>query len=153
VKADPAEAAKWYRRAADQNQEDGLFNLGRAYEHGIGLSKDLTQARMYYGKAAAAGSRDARQALAALGKGPEPAKPGQAQFEEGVRLYKAKDFSGAAKLFQRLAEQGDPRAQLQVGYQYANGEGLRRNYEEAVRWYRKAAEQGNAVAQTNLAGC
>ena len=150
VKADPAEAAKWYRRAADQNQEDGLFNLGRAYEHGIGLSKDSGQARTYYGKAAAAGSRDARQALAALGKGPEPAKPRQAQFEEGARLYKAKDFSGAAKLFQQLAEQGDPRAQLQVGYQYANGEGLRRNYDEAVRWYRKAAEQGNAVAQTNL---
>lgn len=127
-----------------------MFNLGRAYEHGIGLSKDLPQARTYYQKAASAGSRDAQQALAGLGKGPDPVAPGQAQFDEGVRLYKAKDFTEAAKVFQKLADQGNPKPQLQIGYQYEYGEGVRRNYEEAVRWYRKAAEQGNAAAQSNL---
>ena len=150
VKADSAEAAKWYRRAADQNNSDGLFNLGRAYEHGIGLSKDLAQARTYYSKAAAVGSRDAQQALANLGKGPEPASPGQAQFDEGARLYKTKDYSSAAKVFLKLAEQGNPKAQLQIGYQYEFGEGIRQSPGEAVRWYRKAADQGNAIAQNNL---
>ena len=150
VKTDPAEAAKWYRKAADQNHSDGLFNLGRAYEHGIGLSKDVGQARTNYQKAAAAGSRDAQSALANLGKGPAPAKPGQAQFDEGVRLYKAKDYTGAAKVFVNLAEQGDARAQLQIGYQYEFGEGVRQSHDEAVRWYQKAADQGNAIAQTNL---
>lgn len=150
VKADPAEAAKWYRKAADQNNSDGLFNLGRAYEHGIGLSKDVGQARTYYQKAASAGSREAQQALANLGKGPEPVSPAQAQFDEGVRLYKAKDFAGAAKIFQKLADQSNPKAQLQIGSQYEYGEGVRQSYEEAVRWYRKAAEQGNAAAQSNL---
>ncbi len=33
---------------------------------------------------------------------------------------------------------------------YANGQGVLQDYEEAVRWFRKAAEQGNAVAQNNL---
>ena len=33
---------------------------------------------------------------------------------------------------------------------YANGEGVARDYAEAVRWYRKAAEQGHAVAQNKL---
>lgn len=132
VKADPAEAAKWYRKAAEQNHTDGLFNLGRAYEQGIGLSKDLAQARTFYSKAAAAGSRDAQQALANLGKGPEPVPPGQAQFDEGVRLYKAKDYAGAAKVFQKLAEQGNPKAQLQIGYQYEFGEGVRQSHDEAV---------------------
>jgi TPR repeat protein len=152
VKADPVEAAKWYRKAADQNHSDGLFNLGRAYEHGIGLSKDLAQARTYYTKAGGAGSRDAQQALANLGKGPEPAKPGQAQFDEGARLYKAKDYAGAARVFLKLAEQGNARAQLQMGYQYAYGEGVRQSHDQAVRWYRKAADQGNATAQNNLGG-
>lgn len=83
MKADPVEAAKWYRKAAEQNHSDGLFNLGRAYENGIGLSKDVGQARTNYQKAAAAGSRDAQQALAGLGKGPEPVSPAQGKFDEG----------------------------------------------------------------------
>jgi TPR repeat protein len=33
---------------------------------------------------------------------------------------------------------------------YFNGDGLPREYTEAANWFRKAAEQGNAVAQKNL---
>ena len=33
---------------------------------------------------------------------------------------------------------------------YANGEGVPINYDEAMKWYRKAADQGHADAQTNL---
>lgn len=67
-----------------------------------------------------------------------------------MRLYKAKDYAGAARIFQKLADQGDPKAQLQIGYQLEYGEGMPRNPAEASRWYRKSAEQGNPVAQSNL---
>ena len=33
---------------------------------------------------------------------------------------------------------------------YANGQGVPQDYAEAVKWYRKAAEQGDATAQSNL---
>jgi len=33
---------------------------------------------------------------------------------------------------------------------YANGEGVIQDYKQAVKWYRKAAEQGDATAQYNL---
>ena len=33
---------------------------------------------------------------------------------------------------------------------YRNGEGVPQDYKEAVKWYRLAAEQGDAIAQTNL---
>jgi hypothetical protein len=33
---------------------------------------------------------------------------------------------------------------------YDNGEGVPENDAEAVRWFRLAAEQGNALAQSNL---
>ena len=33
---------------------------------------------------------------------------------------------------------------------YDNGEGVIQDYKEAVKWYTKAAEQGNAPAQYNL---
>lgn len=150
VKADPAEAAKWFRKSADQNNADGLFHMGRAYEHGIGVSKDLAQARTYYQKAAAAGARDASLALANLGSAPATNTPTQEQINEGIRLYKAKDFTGAAKVFQKLAEQGHPRGQYLIAYQYERGEGVRQSREEAVRWYRKSAEQGHAEAQNYL---
>lgn len=32
---------------------------------------------------------------------------------------------------------------------YDNGRGVQRNYAEAVRWHRRAADQGDAFAQRN----
>ena len=48
------------------------------------------------------------------------------------------------------AEQGDARAQYNLGSMYYNGKGVTQDYKEAVKWYTKAAEQGYAVAQSNL---
>ncbi len=48
------------------------------------------------------------------------------------------------------AAQGNAQAQAHVGWMYANGERVPQNYVKAREWYRKAAEQGNAVAQNNL---
>jgi TPR repeat protein len=33
---------------------------------------------------------------------------------------------------------------------YDDGRGVPQDYKEAVKWYRKAAEQGHAIAQVNL---
>ena len=50
----------------------------------------------------------------------------------------------------KLAEQGDAKAQSNLGLLYGNGLGVPENDKTAVMWYTKAAEQGNAVAQSNL---
>ena len=50
----------------------------------------------------------------------------------------------------QVAEQGNAEAQFNLGLMYDNGQGVRQDYAEAVRWYRQAAEQGHAVAQKNL---
>ena len=41
-------------------------------------------------------------------------------------------------------------AQNNLGLMYYNGQGLSQDYHEAAKWYRLAAEQGNATAQSNL---
>jgi len=52
------------------------------------------------------------------------------------------------------AEAGDPWAQLNLGAAYDHGlAGLPRDPQQAVTWYRRAAEQGLARAQFNLAHC
>ncbi|MBR3688065.1 MAG: sel1 repeat family protein, partial [Lentisphaeria bacterium] len=40
-----------------------------------------------------------------------------------------------------------------LGNCYFNGWGVEENKEEAVKWYRKAAEQGNTYAMAALSGC
>jgi len=49
-----------------------------------------------------------------------------------------------------LAQQGNAQAQTYIGYLYYNGEGVPTDYQEAAKWYRKAAEQGHARAQYYL---
>ena len=43
------------------------------------------------------------------------------------------------------------RAQVNLGNKYRDGVTVDRNYQEAARWYRAAAEQGDAVGQNHLA--
>lgn len=49
------------------------------------------------------------------------------------------------------ALQGDPEAQFNLAKNYEAGRGkLKRDYTEAERWYRRAAEQGDPFAQASL---
>lgn len=48
------------------------------------------------------------------------------------------------------AKRGDSSAQNTIGVCYSKGNGVAQDYEEAVRWFRKAAENGNTLAQFNL---
>ena len=62
----------------------------------------------------------------------------------------ARDFARAAAWYRKAAEQGDARAQTNLGGMYGNGQGVARDYVQAAVWYRKAAEQGDPIAQFNL---
>ncbi len=51
----------------------------------------------------------------------------------------------------QLAELGAAAAECYIrGWRYANGRGVIQNDEQAVEWYRRAAEQGHAIAQYDL---
>ncbi|TCJ87307.1 tetratricopeptide repeat protein [Cocleimonas flava] len=41
--------------------------------------------------------------------------------------------------------------QFEIGLRYEHGTGIEKNLKQAVKWYRRAAEQGHAKAQFNLA--
>ena len=44
-------------------------------------------------------------------------------------------------------------ARIDLGAAYYGGQGVAQDYAEAVKWYRKAAEQNDAGAQYNLGVC
>ena len=51
------------------------------------------------------------------------------------------------------AYSGDMKAQHELGTAYYKGNRIERNYVEAVKWFKKAAEQGNPIALINLGYC
>jgi TonB family protein len=73
-----------------------------------------------------------------------------ASIEDGQTAYNAGDYKTALEIWQPLAEQGNARAQNNLGVMYENGKGVPQNIVDAVKWYHLAAEQGYAGAQNNL---
>ena len=71
-------------------------------------------------------------------------------LEDGIAAYNRGDPKTALKLWQPLADAGNPDAQVNIGVLHANGEGVAQSYAEALVWYRKAADQGDVFALNNL---
>jgi TPR repeat protein len=63
VPQDDAQAATWYRKAADQGLADAQDNLGFAYAKGRGIPQDYAQAIVWFRKAAEEGLADAQNNL------------------------------------------------------------------------------------------
>ncbi|MBN8281249.1 MAG: sel1 repeat family protein, partial [Gammaproteobacteria bacterium] len=71
-------------------------------------------------------------------------------FRAGLAAARRGDFAAAARIWEALAVNGDARAQYNLGYLHANGQGVPRDYARALQWYTRAASQGFAAAQFNL---
>lgn len=61
------------------------------------------------------------------------------------------NYAQAYCILQPLAQQGDPKAQHDLGWMYSNGYGLAVNESKALIWWRKAARQEHGNAQFALA--
>ncbi len=77
-----AEAAKWYRRAAEQGQAEAQASLGAAYAMGSGVLQDYLLAHMWFNLAAGQGHAGALKARIAI----EEAYLTPAQIAEAQRL-------------------------------------------------------------------
>ncbi|MCH7544007.1 MAG: sel1 repeat family protein, partial [Proteobacteria bacterium] len=66
-----------------------------------------------------------------------------ADFKTGLWAYLRADYATAFEEFKTAAEEGNPVAQFNLGHMYAKGEGIAKDEDEAVKWYREAAEQGD----------
>ena len=65
------------------------------------------------------------------------------QHATALALEKRGDEQGAFTAYLAAAEQGHPPAQRRLGEIYDTGNSaVKRNYEESIRWYQKARENG-----------
>jgi hypothetical protein len=60
------------------------------------------------------------------------------------------DFETSLRECKPLAEAGEADAQTRLAWMYRAGKSVSKDWVEAERWYRKAAEQGSAEAQVAL---
>ena len=104
----PDEAAKWFEKAADKNNDTAQNMLGVIYENGDGVSQDYSQAESWYRKAAL---NDNEAGLYNLGD----------LYERGMRVVK--DPDRAARWFRKAALNGFDLAQFKLGTLYYCGEG------------------------------
>jgi len=74
-------------------------------------------------------------------------------YDKGLRCAENSDYINAVYWYRKAAEQGHAGAQCNLGWCYANGQGVNKSMYETVKWFRKAAEQGHADAQYNLGLC
>ena len=135
VPQDYAEAATWFRQAADQGDAGAQSALGHMYYDGEGVPQDYAEATMWFRQAA---DQDYAGAQSFLGL----------MYYDGKGV--PQDYAEAATWCRRAADQGDAPAQNLLGDMHYSGEGVPQNYDEAAMWYRQAADQGNADAQASL---
>ena len=88
-------------------------------------------------------------AAALLMSGPTAVRAGS--FEDGHAAYQRTDFLSALKIWKPLAENGDERAQYNLGIMYDEGRGVSADKAVAAEWWLKAAKQDMPEALHNLA--
>lgn len=72
---------------------------------------------------------------------------GRKEYTKGVAAFEKKDFKKAVALLRAGAEKGDTDAMVMLAYCLENGKGIKKDRNEARKWYKKAADAGNALAQ------
>ena len=82
--------------------------------------------------------------LAAPAAAADQADEAATYYQRGLKAG-AKDPQAVA-LFTRAAGLGHARAQVALAGRYLSGDGVQRDLTQAIRWYGRAAEQGDAEA-------
>ena len=145
VTKNEAEAVKWYRKAADQGSDFSQYYLAEMYENGNGVEKNMTEARRWYQKAADQGYEKAIEKLKVLSGTTTGLTSGKTykEYEKMAdEFYDKKNYTEALKYYKLSAPGNDKGVFNRLGYMYFEGLGVNVDITEAVKWFRKSAEQG-----------
>ncbi len=157
VPKDEATALGWYRKSAEQGNEFGQAGLGILYRDGLGVARDPVRAHMWLNLAASheilvRNNQEKRSPLyhrdqltpslnAAQIKQTHEMATAWMGKNEPDRLRKALDKHWTA------ANDGDGKAQIEIGKLYYEGKSVPQSYAEALYWFRSAAGKGEAGAK------
>ena len=136
VSKDPAQAAYWYRKAADQGDPAAQIYLGYLYTAGIGVPRDTAEAIRWYRRAASSNSPQAEVNLA-----------GHYMRGDGVK----QDTAEALRLLRSAAEKGYGRADAYLGWASYVGSGVPVDHAAAEASFKKGVKRHDPEAECFLA--
>lgn len=173
IPKNPAEGIQWIRKAADQGAANAYHILGICYDIGEGVPRDITQAVNWYRKAAEGGIVDSQYNIGDCylrGEGvPKSVPDAISWFEKAAEhgdmaavaqlgfiylddTYGAHDPVKAASHLRKSAYAGNnAAAKWALGTLYQLGDGVAQSDEDAVRWFRESAMQGDSTGMYHLA--
>jgi TPR repeat protein len=177
VQRDENEALKWFRKAAEKNEPTAQFNVGFYYLCGRGsLPRNDQEAVRWFEKAAQQNQADAQHFMGYLLVTPPQQQPSSGKMTEGMHwLRKAADQGlavsqhtlaylyaslahndkqkekEALQLYVKEAQQNFVPSLVTLDNMYYHGVGgVATDFQMALNWFRKAAEQNNAEGQYGI---
>jgi len=132
-------AVDYFTKAAEQGNAEAQFMLGYCYKAGIGVEANGAEAEKWFHKAAEQGDQSAAKLL----KVPKLLKAIEDNDENTIREITEFWLKDAAR---KATEENDRMSQLGLAVSQEN----KGNMSEAIKWYRKAAENGDHLAQYRL---
>jgi len=136
---DEAYARQLYTRAAQLGYVPSQFKLGCCYEYGtLTCPVDPKRSIAWYTKAAEKEDPESELALSGW-------------YLTGAEGILTQSDTEAYLWARKAADKGLAKAEYAVGYYAELGIGVRQEFEEARRWYMRAAAQGNKRAMQRLA--
>ena len=122
-------------KLANEGNVKAMYDIGKLYERGRGVDKDIVKAASWYQRAATAGNASAQARLGIL-------------YFEGRGVEQ--NYEKALKLLNSAAEKNIPSALFQLANMYELGTGVSQNLQLAVNWYKKADEFGYYLAKAKV---
>ncbi len=120
------------RQAANRGLPIAQYRLGKLYEEGTGVPKDMNESRRWTERAANGGNRRAMHNLAMM-------------YAEGNSVPQS--YETAAKWFQEAARMGLTNSQYNLAFLYEQGLGVPESLAQAYAWYSIAAKAGDKGAK------
>jgi TPR repeat protein len=74
-----------------------------------------------------------------------------AALSQGESAFNTRNYATALLMFRQSADAGNADAMRWMGWMFHNGLGVGRDYNQAIGWYTKAANLGDAMAMRNMA--
>ena len=134
IQNDPTSALAWFKKAADQGDNDARMYCAAAYLYGYGATKNPDIARKFYIDAAKSGVP-------------------LAQYTLGKYFLESKDKNSknlGLLWLTKAARQGHAPSQVQLGIAELQGIGQDADPNQAKVWLNQAAQQGNHEAMIQL---
>lgn len=142
------EAVKCYKKAIELGMPNAYRNLALCYRDGTGVKKDEKKAQELLAKAAELGIDDAEEINNNIRDEEDRL------IDEANKDFNSKNKAGkfkAVTVYKELAENGNPRAQHNLAVAYCYGDGIQKDINKAIEWYKKSANQDFALAYLALA--